>query len=82
MPNIIHSFLYIQVSAWQRSIITGVWRISMIYIINIIHNEFMLYTSQICYSIIGTEEAFSRNTEKSKREPLKYVLCTQILVIT
>jgi len=52
-----------------------------IYIINIIHNEFMLYTSQICFSIIGTEEAFSRNTEKSKREPLKYVLCTQILVI-
>ena len=52
-----------------------------IYIINIIHNEFMLYTSQICFSIIGTEEAFSRNTEKSKTEPLKYVLCTQILVI-
>jgi len=51
------------------------------YIINIIHNEFMLYTSQICFSIIGTEEAFSRNTEKSKRELLKYVLCIQILVI-
>lgn len=50
-------------------------------IINILHNEFVIYLTNISFSTIGTEEAFSRNTEKSKRETLKYVLCTQIIVI-